>query len=98
MLESEHLHTIFSEVCSKTKDLVGDQLAAVTSRKGKEPKVSPRTKTLTNADVCKRPYFLRGDLGTTSTLHKSSNAASATSKSCSHERRKYRYSKFREHG
>ena len=35
-----HLNAIFSEVCSKIKDLVGDQLSVVESREGKQAVVS----------------------------------------------------------
>ena len=35
-----HLSAIFSEVCSKIKDLVGDQLSVIESREGKPAVVS----------------------------------------------------------
>jgi len=37
---SGHLNAIFSEVCSKIKDLVGEQLSVVESREGKRPAVN----------------------------------------------------------
>ncbi|KAF4630724.1 hypothetical protein G7Y89_g7418 [Cudoniella acicularis] len=37
VLQTGHLNAMFSEVCSKIKDLVGTQLSAVEAKKGKRP-------------------------------------------------------------
>jgi hypothetical protein len=69
MFISGHLNAIFSEVCSKIKDLVGDQLSVVESKEGKQAAVSnqaPRSSRLTTHFA--RQFCLWADLVKTSTL------------------------------
>jgi hypothetical protein len=75
-----HLSAIFSEVCSKIKDLVGDQLSVIESREGKPAVVSnKRTEPFPSSVATHffRQLYSWVVLVKTSTLGKNLSAVSA---------------------